>query len=781
MHRNVVCLSFASLVCLSFFNINAFSQDPKVVRGPYLQVVTPTSVVVRWRTDQPTDSRVTFGSRAGQFTQQATSAAATTEHVVTLTGLQPATTYYYTVGTTTGVLAGDPDQHVRTAPVPGSTAPIRFWALGDFGSDTPNQYAVRDQMAKFTASHRPDIWLWLGDNAYNYGTDAEFGQKVFAVYPDFFRNIPVFPAPGNHDYADNTNKMDIDYYKIFTVPTKAEAGGLASGTSAYYSYDYGNVHFISLDSYGSEGGQYRLYDTTGAQVQWLKRDLAARKLPWTVVYFHHPPHTKGSHNSDTEAELIRLRQNLTPILERYGVDLVLSGHSHVYERTYRLRNYTGLASMFQKRTNTTDSTTFRYDGSPNSCPVVSQGAGTVYAVAGSGGQLGGQSAGYPHPAMIYSNSTVGGSLLVDVTDNRLDGQWVAADGTVPDRFTILKNVNKTTALTPEYADTLQLSASWPGESTPGEYRWPGGQTSRSIRYVADKSGLFPITVRDDRQCLTDQFNITVGPQPRLTAKAPASVCAGSTFAVTAISENTTKATGWQYDVLLSDAAGSFTNEQVIGSGTANALKASLPASLPAGTAYRLRVRPRNVSYAQSIPSDGFIVKVLPTATLAGSMTVLQGQPASLTLTFTGDGPWRGSLSDGTTFSATTSPTVLTVQPTQSGAYSIATVENDCGRGSTAGQAVVTVLLPTGTEEFAGGRLRLYPNPVHDVLYVEWAAPQRRETTLFLRDVQGKLLYQKPFGSITALSESIPMPTVPGPYLLTVQVGEATRTRQIVRQ
>ena len=461
-----------------------FAQTPTVTRGPYLQVVTPKSVVVRWRTDAPTNSQVTFGTRAGQFTQQANDPQSTTEHIVTLTGLQPATKYYYAIGSSTTMLASDSAQNVRTAPVPGSTGPIRFWALGDFGSDTPNQYTVRDQIAKFTANRRPDIWLWLGDNAYNRGSDTEFGQKVFATYPDFFKNIPVWPTPGNHDYGDNVNAMDIDYYKIFTVPTQAEAGGVASGTAAYYSYDYGNVHFVSLDSYGNEGGKYRLYDTTGTQVQWLKRDLTANRQPWTVVYFHHPPHTKGSHNSDTEDELIQIRKNLTGILERFGVDLVLNGHSHVYERSYRLRNHTGLANTFRKAINTTDSTTFIYNGSPNSCPLISQGSGTVYAVAGSGGQLGGRQADYPHPAMIYSNTTLGGSLIIDVTDNRLDGQWVAADGSVPDKFTIMKKVNKTATLTTEYADTLQFSASWIGD-----YRWAGGtgldgQTSRSVRYVS---------------------------------------------------------------------------------------------------------------------------------------------------------------------------------------------------------------------------------------------------------------------------------------------------------
>lgn len=481
---------------------SAVAQTPAVTRGPYLQAVTPSSVVVRWRTNQPTDSRVMFGTRPGQLNQQANDPTPTGEHIVTLTGLQPATKYYYTIGSAAGVLAGDTAQNVRTSPAPGSTGPIRFWALGDFGSYTPNQFAVRDQIARFTANHRPDLWLWLGDNTYNYGYDDEYQRNVFNIYPDFFRNIPAMPTPGNHDYADNVNNFDIAYYKVFSVPTKGEAGGIPSNTASYYSYDYGNVHFISLDSYGRENGQFRLYDTTGTQVQWLKRDLAANKQPWTVVYFHHPPHTKGSHNSDTEDELIQLRQKLTPILERYGVDLVLNGHSHVYERSYRMRGLTGLANTFDKRTNATDTTTYRYDGSANSCPVVAQGAGTVYAVAGSGGQLGGRAADYPHPAMIYSNTTLGGSLIVDVTDNRLDGQWVASDGSVPDRFTIVKNVNLKRYQPINPGDAVRLTASWPGD-----YRWSSGPTSRTITVTPPKSTTY--TVRDAQGCLADVFAVDV--------------------------------------------------------------------------------------------------------------------------------------------------------------------------------------------------------------------------------------------------------------------------------
>ena len=123
---------------------------------------------------------------------------------------------------------------------------------------------------------------------------------------------------------------------------------------------------------------------------------------------------------------------------------------------------------------------------PNSCPILTKGQGTIYVVNGSGGQLGGQSAGFPHPATVYNNTTLGGSMLLDVTTTGWMPSSVMSDGSVLDKFTIMKNVNKTASLTAEYADTLQFTASWLGD-----YRWPGGQTSRTIRYAANQSGTFP--------------------------------------------------------------------------------------------------------------------------------------------------------------------------------------------------------------------------------------------------------------------------------------------------
>ena len=765
------------IVLLLIVRAGLYAQLPSITRGPYLQVVTPTSVIIRWNTDQLTTGRVWFGSSVEQLTGNQREAQPTLEHIVTLTGLQPNTRYNYAIGYDETKLTAGPDYYVKTALPTGDTRPIRMWVLGDFGSGSDNQKNVYQAFRNATANKPADVWLWLGDNAYSYGREDEYQERVFNVYAPTFRNTPVFISPGNHDYADSETNFDVPYYRLFSFPQQGEAGGVPSGSKSYYSANYGNVHLISLDSQGKENGQFRLFDTTGTQVQWLKRDLTANKQPWTIVIFHHPPYSKGSHDSDTEVSMKMLRENLAPILERYGVDLVLNGHSHGYERTYRIKNLRGLAATFNKDVNVAQNSTGRYDSSPNSCPITTK-EGTIYVVNGSGGQLGGQSPGFPHPATIYNNVTVGGSMLLDVQGNRLDAQFLMSDGSIGDQFTLMKDVNKTTTLTPEFADTLQLSASWPGS-----YQWTGGQTTRAVRYVADKAGTNSVTVSDPQQCLTDRFTLTVQQPPKLTTRlaGPTAVCAGSTVALMASPENTTKATGWQYDVLLSDASGNFIPERIVGSGSLTTLAALLPASLAPGTGYKIKVRPRGIPYAELVPSGSFSVKAMPTATLSGSTTVLKGESVALTLAFTGDGPWKGTLSDGTTFSGSLSPTVLTVQPATSIKYTIASLENSCGKGSSTGEAAITVLLPTGEEEFAGGQLRVYPNPAHDIVQVTITTNQKQPVIITLLDLSGQQLGQKPVSASTSVSESIPLPPTAGIYILNIKVGNQILTRKVVRQ
>ena len=406
---------------------------PKVTRGPYLQQATPESIIIRWRTDTPTSSRVSFGPAADQLTQHAGSETTTTEHIVQLTGLTPETRTFYAVGNTSAVLAGpQPGMFFQTPPVAGSSRPARIWVLGDSGTANSNAAAVRDAYTTFTGTRHTDLTLMLGDNAYGSGTDLEYQAAVFNMYPAMLMKSPLWPTLGNHDAgsADSATQSGV-YYDIFSLPKNAEAGGLASGTEAYYSYDYANIHFICLDSQGTDRSP------GSAMHVWLANDMAATEQDWIIAYFHHPPYTKGSHNSDTEIQHIEMRQNTLPILEAGGVDLVLGGHSHCYERSYLIDGHYGFSPTLTPAMllNSGDG---RVEGDgPYTKPKLGNDPhkGAVQIVAGASGQAHGGP--LNHPAMYISLNLMG-SLVIDIEGNRMDAVYVTNTGDPPDHFTIIK-------------------------------------------------------------------------------------------------------------------------------------------------------------------------------------------------------------------------------------------------------------------------------------------------------------------------------------------------------
>ncbi|MBI3852391.1 MAG: metallophosphoesterase [Verrucomicrobia bacterium] len=405
----------------------------RVTRGPYLQSASPTSLVVRWRTDVATGGRVRFGTNLAELISQADVNTASTEHEVNLTGLRPNTKYFYAVGTvSTNLAGGDTNHFFTTPPIPGTRKPTRIWVIGDSGTGNANQINVRNAYEKFTAGRDTDLWLMLGDNAYDSGTDREYQTAVFNIYANLLRKTVLWSTLGNHETAQATAFTDnYPYFNIFTFPKNGEAGGLASGTEHYYSFNYANIHFVCLDSMTANRA------TNGAMATWLTNDLADVTADWIIAFWHHPPYSKGSHNSDAEIELIQMRRNFLPILEAYGVDLVLSGHSHCYERSFLLDSHYGQSSTLST-TNKLNAGSGRESGSgvytkPAGGPASHQGA--VYAVVGSSGQISGGS--LNHPAMYISLNNLG-SLVLDISGNRLDAKFIRENGTTNDFFTIQK-------------------------------------------------------------------------------------------------------------------------------------------------------------------------------------------------------------------------------------------------------------------------------------------------------------------------------------------------------
>jgi hypothetical protein len=408
----------------------------RLTRGPYLMVCTPSSIVIRWRTDLEENSCVRYGASPANLSLDITDSAFVTEHVVVVTNLAPDTLYYYSIGSSSRVLAGgDATCSFRTHPLPGQPQPLRLWVTGDAGTANANAQAVRDAFESANGTNTVHAWLQLGGNAYSTGTDLQYQAAMFDMYAARLRQTPVWTTMANHEtYSTDGNGL-YPYLNIFTMPTLGEAGGIASQTKLYYSFDIGMVHFISLDSMISDRS------SSGDMADWLRADLAAVTSRWVVAFFHHPPYTKGSHNSDTEIELIEMRQNIVPILEAGGVDLVLCGHSHSYERSFLLDGHYGSSASL-----TSAMILNRGDGAPASLtgayakPENAFGApigncGTVYAVVGCSGKTSGGS--LDHPAMYISKNNLG-SMVLGITPDRLDAIVVRETGATNDSFTITK-------------------------------------------------------------------------------------------------------------------------------------------------------------------------------------------------------------------------------------------------------------------------------------------------------------------------------------------------------
>ncbi len=407
-------------------------------RGPYIQSATPTSVVLRWRTSGVEDSLVEFGSAHDQLTSSQSDPILRTDHEILLSDLQPATTYYYRAGSSTNPFAGGTvDHHFATPPAAGTRDAIRIWAIGDSGTANAAAAAVRDSYLGLDVV-RTDVWLMLGDNAYPIGTDSEYQAAVFAMYPQLLRNTPLWPTLGNHDAVSAaSSSLTGPYYDIFTLPDAGQAGGLSSGTEAYYAFDHGNVHFVCLNSEDVSNAP------GGAMLTWLENDLMATAQDWVIVYWHTPPYSKGSHDSDSTIDsggrLVQMRQNVVPVLEAHGVDLVLTGHSHSYERSYLLDGHYDFSNTLTGANLLAGTDDGRLDGDgayqkATGGPAPHEGA--VYIVAGASGQISGGS--LNHPAMFISLNILG-SLVLDVNGDRLDGRYLTSQGVISDHFTMIKD------------------------------------------------------------------------------------------------------------------------------------------------------------------------------------------------------------------------------------------------------------------------------------------------------------------------------------------------------
>jgi hypothetical protein len=304
-----------------------------IVHPPYLQQVSATGAIVVWATREPGTARVRYQDAAGSTTVPAATSlfpASRTgmgdyyRHVARLEGLTPSTAYSYDVE----LDGADPipgSHRFVTAPPPGAGT-VSFIAFGDSGTGS----AAQQQLAALMNADAFDLALHTGDLA--YGSSDGLGAATHSTTTDWFvtmyrgwlSSAAMFPSMGNHD-SRAANGDGRPYLDVFELPGDAGAGAYPDHAERYYSFDYGPVHFVALDTELAFQDPARRAE----QLAWLEADLATSAAPWKVVYFHRSPFSAGGeHGSD-----LAVRSAFSPIFERYGVQLVISSHEHTYERT----------------------------------------------------------------------------------------------------------------------------------------------------------------------------------------------------------------------------------------------------------------------------------------------------------------------------------------------------------------------------------------------------------------------------------------------------------------
>lgn len=719
----------------------SFAQ--KITRGPYLQKPTPTSMTIHWRTDESTVGKVTYQKKGSSQLLSVEESSANKDHILELQGLEPNTVYQYTIETTTKVLSEVSSNYFKTFPVKDSQKPIRIWAMGDFGDFTKksyidNQNAAYKSFLKHNNNQDLDLWMWLGDNAYCCGRDEEYQRGVFEYFdPKIFAKTPIVSVPGNHEYyfaAGSENTRKIPYYDIISTHTKGEAGGVPSGSEAFYSFDIGDIHFVSLDSYGLDNGK-KLYNRESPQYQWLLQDLEENQdKMWTIVFLHHPPYTKRSHDSDTENDLVELRRVLVPVFDKFKVDLVLSGHSHTYERSYLIKNQIGYASDFKYDTDVVQKTKAFY--TKDSAPIINKNEGTMYAVVGSAGRLDWNGKKDPHTTSVYSNVETGGSLLLTIDHNRLDGKWMCGDGEIRDNFTVFKQVNKVDTVKAFYGQDVSLTASWPGT-----YKWSSDNSNqRSIKVNAQAD--MEISVSDSLGFLKDIFYIKTGPRPVLTPilKTTNQICSGTNVTGT-IDVKNEKETGWNYKVLLSNKAGNFDDSVVLGTTSNSSFSFLVPEKIDDGQSYKIKIVVPENPYFQSVESSAFSIYNGIKVVLSPEGTVPFNAEIQLSLELEGSLPATVKITNLEELNVTESPFTLKVSPATATIYKIEHVKNTCGLGEVLGEGLI-VQAPLGKELSDGMFVRVYPNPGQSKFVVESKASKDSPIKLVIYDMLGRKVLTK---------------------------------------
>lgn len=304
------------------------------IRGPWIQNVTTNSIQIIWSTSEPVLSRIEYGATK-DLGRIITEESLSTNHVVTLTALLPATPYYYRVQAISrdGQIETSSLDNFSTLKTSGSInfIVISDTARGGYLNPAPPQPLLAGVISRL----KPDLVVHCGDLV-----SSDLKLNIQSQFFDFFqpaiRHVPFFNLAGNHDlffYTTNYFRLSdpqaMEFQETFYLPTNS-----VDGSERFYSFDHGDVHFTCL--FNPWFADY-VFSTGSPQYHWLTNDLAATRKPWKLIFLHAGIATASAHSLDDynyngildQTEIMNL---ILPAASRYGVQMVFSGHDHALQR-----------------------------------------------------------------------------------------------------------------------------------------------------------------------------------------------------------------------------------------------------------------------------------------------------------------------------------------------------------------------------------------------------------------------------------------------------------------
>lgn len=282
---------------------------------PFLQYGTETGMTVVWQTTVQSSGRVEWGATV-QCENVVESAGKSSIHTVRIENLQPNTQYFYRVFSSAADGANIESEPSTFQTACGRGIPISFAVI----SDTQKNPQVAGAISQLAWAQRPHFLLLPGDLVDKGKKDSDWREEFFPSMNVLISRVPLFPVLGNHE--ENAR----NYFDYMALPDP----------EYYYSFSYGDADFFMIDS-------NRKVEPGSEQYRWLEEKLAASTAIWKFVCHHHPPYSSDENdygdlwktNASTRGDL-RVRQ-LVPLYERYGVDIVWTGHIHSYERTWPIK------------------------------------------------------------------------------------------------------------------------------------------------------------------------------------------------------------------------------------------------------------------------------------------------------------------------------------------------------------------------------------------------------------------------------------------------------------